>query len=68
MRPTARTRTSTSPGPGSGTGTSSFRAPLFYRLVTTGDPINEQLIQHAANVALAAARAGLLTTPQRSGG
>lgn len=39
----------------------TFRAPLFYRMVTTGDPIDEDLITHAAHVALNAARAGLLS-------
>jgi AcrR family transcriptional regulator len=40
----------------------TFRAPLFYRMVTTGDPIDEALITHAVRVALNAARAGLLST------
>jgi AcrR family transcriptional regulator len=39
----------------------TFRAPLFYRLVTTGDPIDEDLITQAAHVTLAAARARLLS-------
>jgi AcrR family transcriptional regulator len=39
---------------------STFRAPLFYRLVTTGDPIDDALIRRAAAVALIAARAGLM--------
>jgi AcrR family transcriptional regulator len=39
----------------------TFRAPLFYRMVTTGDPIDEDLITHAARVTLAAAHAGLLS-------
>lgn len=39
---------------------STFRAPLFYRLVTTGDPIDDALIRRATAVALIAARAGLL--------
>lgn len=39
----------------------TFRAPLFYRMVTTGDPIDEDLITQAARVALTAARAGLLS-------
>jgi Tetracyclin repressor-like, C-terminal domain len=39
----------------------TFRAPLFYRLVTTGDPIDEELITRAARVALTAARAGPLS-------
>ncbi len=39
----------------------AFRAPLFYRMVTTGDPIDEALITHAVRVALNAARAGLLS-------
>jgi AcrR family transcriptional regulator len=38
----------------------TFRAPLFYRMVTTGDPIDDDLIALATRVALAAARAGLL--------
>jgi AcrR family transcriptional regulator len=38
----------------------TFRAPLFYRMVTTGDPIDEGLIAQATRIALAAARAGLL--------
>jgi AcrR family transcriptional regulator len=37
----------------------TFRAPLFYRMVTTGDPIDENLIAHTASVTLLAARAGL---------
>ncbi|MGY4711322.1 TetR/AcrR family transcriptional regulator [Mycolicibacterium sp. CBM1] len=39
----------------------TFRAPLFYRMVTTGDPIDEALIARATQVALTAARAGLLS-------
>jgi AcrR family transcriptional regulator len=39
----------------------TFRAPLFYRLVTTGDPIDEELVTQAARVTLTAARAGLLS-------
>jgi AcrR family transcriptional regulator len=39
----------------------TFRAPLFYRMVTTGDPIDEALIGQAVRVALNAARAGLLS-------
>ena len=39
---------------------STFRAPLFYRLVTTGDAIDDELIRRAAAVALLAARAGAL--------
>ncbi|GAA4655415.1 TetR/AcrR family transcriptional regulator [Arthrobacter cryoconiti] len=38
----------------------TFRAPLFYQLVTTGDPIDVELIAQATRVALTAARAGLL--------
>lgn len=40
----------------------TFRAPLLYRMVTTGDPIDEDLIAQAAGVTLTAARAGLLST------
>jgi AcrR family transcriptional regulator len=39
----------------------TFRAPLFYRMVTTGDPIDEGLIAQATRVTLAAARAGSLS-------
>jgi AcrR family transcriptional regulator len=39
----------------------TFRAPLFYRMVTTGDPIDDGLIAQTTRVALAAARAGLLS-------
>ncbi|OPX12534.1 TetR/AcrR family transcriptional regulator [Mycobacterium sp. AT1] len=39
----------------------TFRAPLFYRMVTTGDPIDDALITNAVHVALNAARAGLLS-------
>lgn len=39
----------------------TFRAPLFYRMVTTGNPIDEELITQAARVTLTAARAGLLS-------
>lgn len=39
----------------------TFRAPLFYRMVTTGDPIDEDLITLATRIALTAARAGLLS-------
>lgn len=39
----------------------TFRAPLFYQMVTTGDPIDEDLIMRATRVALTAARAGLLS-------
>jgi AcrR family transcriptional regulator len=42
----------------------TFRAPLLYRLVTTGDPIDEDLIAQAARVTLTAARAGLLSTKE----
>jgi AcrR family transcriptional regulator len=38
----------------------TFRAPLFYRMVTTGDPIDDALIAHAVSLVLTAARAGLL--------
>ncbi|MCF6387203.1 TetR/AcrR family transcriptional regulator [Mycobacterium sp. MBM] len=38
----------------------TFRAPLFYRMVTTGDPIDSALIDLSVQVALTAARAGLL--------
>jgi AcrR family transcriptional regulator len=40
----------------------TFRAPLFYRMVTTGDPIDEDLITHSVRVTLAAAHAGLLSS------
>ena len=40
----------------------TFRAPLFYRMVTTGGPIDEDLIAQAVRVTLAAAHAGLLST------
>lgn len=40
----------------------TFRAPLFYRMVTTGDPIDEELIAHSVLVTLSAARDGLLST------
>ncbi len=40
----------------------TFRAPLFYRMVTTGDPIDEALITQSARVTLNAARAGLLSS------
>ena len=39
----------------------TFRAPLFYRMVTTGDPIDRPLVERAVRIALTAARAGLLT-------
>lgn len=39
----------------------TFRAPLFYRMVTTGEPIDDDLINHSAAVALVAARSGLLS-------
>lgn len=39
----------------------SFRAPLFYRMVTTGDTIDDALIAQTVRVTLAAARAGLLS-------
>jgi Tetracyclin repressor-like, C-terminal domain len=39
----------------------TFRAPLFYRMVTTGDPIDDGLIAQVARVTLAAARAGSLS-------
>jgi len=39
----------------------TFRAPLFYRMVTTGDPIDEDLVAQTTRVTLAAARAGLLS-------
>ncbi len=40
----------------------TFRAPLFYRMVTTGDPIDDVLIAQSARVTLMAGRAGLLST------
>ncbi len=40
----------------------TFRAPLFYQMVTTGDPIDEQLVTRSTHIALTAARAGLLST------
>jgi len=40
----------------------TFRAPLFYRMVTTGDPIDEAAVAQTTRITLAAARAGLLTT------
>ena len=39
----------------------TFRAPLFYRMVTTGDPIDDGLIAQTTHVTLAAARAGSLS-------
>ncbi|RIS60182.1 TetR/AcrR family transcriptional regulator [Mycobacteroides abscessus] len=39
----------------------TFRAPLFYRTITTGDPIDDALIIHATQITLTAARAGLLS-------
>lgn len=39
----------------------TFRAPLFYRMVTTGDPIDEALIAQTTRVTLSAARAGALS-------
>lgn len=39
----------------------TFRAPLFYRMVTTGDAIDEALMTQSVRVALNAARAGLLS-------
>ncbi|MGC7254564.1 TetR/AcrR family transcriptional regulator, partial [Mycobacteroides abscessus subsp. massiliense] len=39
----------------------TFRAPFFYRMITTGRPIDDTLIVHATQVTLAAARAGLLS-------
>jgi AcrR family transcriptional regulator len=39
----------------------TFRAPLFYRMVTTGDPIDDALVAHSARVTMVAARAGLLS-------
>jgi AcrR family transcriptional regulator len=39
----------------------TFRAPLFYRMVTTGDPIDDGLIAQATRVTIAAARAGSLS-------
>jgi AcrR family transcriptional regulator len=40
----------------------TFRAPLFYRMVTTGDPIDEELIARSARVTLLAGGAGVLST------
>lgn len=40
----------------------TFRAPLFYRLVTTGDAIDDELIARSTRVTLLAGRAGLLST------
>lgn len=38
----------------------TFRAPLFYRMVTSGDPIDQDLIMQTTRITLTAARAGLL--------
>ncbi|AWB92971.1 TetR/AcrR family transcriptional regulator [Aeromicrobium chenweiae] len=40
----------------------TFRAPLAYRLVTAGEPVDADLIARATGITLAAARAGLLST------
>jgi hypothetical protein len=37
-------------------------APIYYRLLVTGEPINPAVADRAAGAALAAARAGTLTT------
>jgi AcrR family transcriptional regulator len=37
----------------------TFRAPIFYQLMTTGDPIDESVIERAARLTLMAARAGM---------
>ena len=39
----------------------TFRAPFFYRMVTTGDPIDDALIAQTTRVTLTAARAGSLS-------
>jgi AcrR family transcriptional regulator len=39
----------------------TFRAPLFYRMVTTGDPIDDGFIAQTTRVTLTAARAGELS-------
>ncbi|MBD0746761.1 TetR/AcrR family transcriptional regulator [Streptomyces sp. CBMA152] len=41
-------------------------APLYYRLLTTGAPLDEALADRAAEAAAAAARAGVFTTAARS--
>jgi AcrR family transcriptional regulator len=38
-------------------------APIYYRLLVTGEPINRGVADRAARAALAAARAGTLTPP-----
>ncbi|MFD0255635.1 TetR/AcrR family transcriptional regulator C-terminal ligand-binding domain-containing protein [Streptomyces sp. NPDC127113] len=38
-------------------------APLYYRLLTTGDPLDEAAADRAAEAAAAAARAGVFTRP-----
>lgn len=40
----------------------TLRAPLFYRMVTTGEPIDDELVAHSVRLTLAAARAGLLSS------
>lgn len=40
----------------------TFRAPLFYRMVTTGDPIDGELVARSARITMLAAGAGLLST------
>ncbi|MBF6333713.1 TetR/AcrR family transcriptional regulator [Nocardia transvalensis] len=42
---------------------SAVSAPLYYRLLTTGDPIDDQTAVTAAESATLAARAGLFTHP-----
>lgn len=40
----------------------TFRAPLFYRMVTTRDPIDDELIAQSVRITLLAAPAGLVST------
>jgi AcrR family transcriptional regulator len=43
-------------------------APLYYRLLTTGEPLDEAAADRAAEAAVAAARAGVFATTGRSTG
>ncbi|MFD1936810.1 MULTISPECIES: TetR/AcrR family transcriptional regulator [Nonomuraea] len=41
----------------------ALAAPVYFRLLVTGEPVDEHTADHAAEIAMAAARAGVLGAP-----
>jgi hypothetical protein len=44
----------------------ALAAPIHFRLLVTGEPLDEHAADQAVRLVLAAARAGVLTTPPRA--